>query len=351
MAPDEVISDTMSVKCLIPAAGKGTRMRPLTHTLPKAMLPVAGRPTIFHIIDRAAKAGVTDFVIITGYLRELMESEIRAAYPHLSIEFVEQKEQLGLGHAIYMARDCFLGTGRAGKDGSPGGAESTLSGSPGMLLIYGDTLFEGDIEAMLQARNPVIGVFEVEDPRRFGVIEKGAGQTITNLVEKPEKFVSNLAIPGVNFFPNAADLFGALEYIVQNNIRTKNEYQATDAFQYMLREKKIVFTWQLLSAWDDAGTLEAILETNRIILSRRGAGKTHAIAADAKITASDVERYASVSEGAEITNSTLVNCIVDRGSIIRNCRLENSLIGRNVLVENVHGTIVVGDDAQLRGQQ
>lgn len=322
----------MPIKCLIPAAGKGTRMRPLTHTLPKAMLPVAGKPTIFHIIDRAAKAGVKDFVIITGYLRELMESEIVAAYPELNIEFVEQKEQLGLGHAIYMA-------------------SSKFSANDSMLLIYGDTLFEGDIETMVQAKNPVIGVFEVQDPRRFGVIEKGAGQTITNLVEKPEKFVSNLAIPGVNYFPSAGELFAALEYIVKNGIRTKNEYQATDAFQYMLREKKITFTWQLLTAWDDAGTLEAILETNKIILSRRGAGTTQAIAASAKITASDVSRYASVSDGAEITNSTLVNCIVDRGSVVRNCKLENSLIGRNAFVENIEGTIIVGDDAQVRASR
>jgi glucose-1-phosphate thymidylyltransferase len=330
VAPDEVIFDTMPVKCLIPAAGKGTRMRPLTHTLPKAMLPVAGKPTIFHIIDRAAKAGVRDFVIITGYLRELMESEILVAYPSLNIAFVEQKEQLGLGHAIYMARSQFI----AGDS---------------MLLIYGDTLFEGDIETMMQAPNPVIGVFEVADPRRFGVIEKGPGQTIANLVEKPEKFVSNLAIPGVNYFPNAGELFAALEYIVQNNIRTKNEYQATDAFQYMLREKKTVFTWQILSAWDDAGTLEAILETNKIILSRRGAGNMHAIADSAKLTNSDVGQYVSISEDAEITNSTLINCIVDRSSIVRNCKLENSLIGRNVVVENIRGSIVVGDDAVLRG--
>lgn len=338
----------MQVKCLIPAAGKGTRMRPLTHTLPKAMLPVAGKPTIFHIIDRAAQAGVKDFVIITGYLRELMESEILAAYPELKIQFVEQKEQLGLGHAIFMARDCFLGTTLQRPDGFHAAADPVTSESPGMLLIYGDTLFEGDIETMMQAKNPVIGVFEVEDPRRFGVIEKGAGQTITNLVEKPEKFVSNLAIPGVNFFPSAAELFGALEHIVKNDIRTKNEYQATDAFQYMLRDKKILFTWQILSAWDDAGTLDAILDTNKIILSRRGAGKMHAIAADARVSASDVGQYASVSEGTEITNSTLINCIVDRGSAVRNCKLKNSLIGRNAVVENVQGTIVVGDDALLR---
>lgn len=306
-------------------------MRPLTHTLPKAMLPVAGKPSIFHIIDRAAKAGVKDFVIITGYLRELMESEILAAYPALKIEFVEQKEQMGLGHAIYMARDKF-------------------QPSDAMLLIYGDTLFEGDIETMMESKYPVIGVFEVEDPRRFGVIEMGEGQTIQSLVEKPEKFVSNLAIPGVNYFPSSAELFAALDHIVKNNIRTKNEYQATDAFQYMLREKKISFVWQKLTAWDDAGTLEAILDTNKIILGRRGAGKMFAVAADAKVSGSKLEEYASVSEGAQIENSTLVNCIVDRGSVIKNCKLENSLIGRNAHLENITGTVVVGDDTQIRAR-
>jgi glucose-1-phosphate thymidylyltransferase len=321
----------MPVKCLIPAAGKGTRMRPLTHTLPKAMLPVAGKPSIYHIIDRAAKAGVEDFVIITGYLRELMESEILAAYPKLKIQFVEQKEQLGLGHAIYMARDKF-------------------AADDSMLLIYGDTLFEGDIETMMKSASPVIGVFEVPDPKRFGVIEKGEGQTITNLVEKPEKFVSNLAIPGVNYFPSSAELFAALEHIVSNNIRTKNEYQATDAFQYMLKEKKTVFTWQILTAWDDAGTLEAILDTNKIILGRRGVGKMSAIAADAKVVNSQLDQYPSVSEGAHIENSTLINCIVDRGSVIKNCKLENSLIGRNAVLENISGTIVVGDDTQVRAR-
>ena len=321
----------MPVKCLIPAAGKGTRMRPLTHTLPKAMLPVAGKPSIYHIIDRAAKAGVEDFAIITGYLRELMESEILAAYPKLKIQFVEQKEQLGLGHAIYMARDKF-------------------AADDSMLLIYGDTLFEGDIETMMKSASPVIGVFEVPDPKRFGVIEKGEGQTITNLVEKPEKFVSNLAIPGVNYFPSSAELFAALEHIVSNNIRTKNEYQATDAFQYMLKEKKTIFTWQILTAWDDAGTLEAILDTNKIILSRRGPGNMSAIAADAKVVNSQLDQYASISEGAHIENSTLINCIVDRGSVIKNCKLENSLIGRNAVLENISGTIVVGDDTQVRAR-
>ncbi|MCX7632479.1 MAG: sugar phosphate nucleotidyltransferase [Turneriella sp.] len=317
----------MALKCLIPAAGKGTRMRPLTHTLPKAMLPVAGKPTIFHIIDRVAEAGVREFVIITGYLRELMENEIREAYPHLSIAFVEQKEQLGLGHAIFMAR-------------------SQFSDSDAMLLVYGDTLFAGDIETMLRSPNPVIGVFPVEDPRRFGVIEKGEGNTIINLVEKPETFISNLAIPGVNFFPRAGDLFAALDHIIRNNIRTKNEYQATDAFQYMLKEKKIVFTWQELTAWDDAGTLEAILETNRVLLARRG-GSRSAIAPTAVVQNSRVEDFVSVAAGVRIENCTLENCIVDRGAVLKNCRLKNSLVGRNAHVENFIGSLIVGDDCQV----
>ncbi|MBV6492503.1 MAG: Bifunctional protein GlmU [Turneriella sp.] len=324
----------MAVKCLIPAAGKGTRMRPLTHTLPKAMLPVAGKPTIFHIIDRAHKAGVNDFVIITGYLRELMENEILAAYPKLNIEFVEQKEQLGLGHAIYTAKDIFL--------------KNKTSEALSMFLIYGDTLFEGDIEQMMKSKEPVIGVYEVEDPRRFGVIEKGEGQKIKSLVEKPEKFVSNLAIPGVNFFPDATQLFSALEHIITNNIRTKNEYQATDAFQYMLQTQKIVFTWQKLTAWDDAGTLDAILETNKAILERRGKGKNFAIAGDAKIIDSNTTENVSVSSGARIEKSTLKNSIIDRGAILKNCNLENSLVGRNAILENVSGEIIVGDDAQVR---
>ena len=178
----------MPVKCLIPAAGKGTRMRPLTHTLPKAMLPVAGKPSIFHIIDRAAKAGVKDFVIITGYLRELMESEILAAYPNLKIEFVEQKEQAGLGHAIYMARGKF----------SPGDE---------MLLIYGDTLFDGDIETMMKSKDPVIGVFEVEDPRRFGVIEMGRRANDQEPRRETGKICVKPGDPGSELFP---ELGGAL---------------------------------------------------------------------------------------------------------------------------------------------
>ncbi len=305
-------------------------MRPLTHTLPKAMLSVAGKPTIFHIIDRAEKAGVKDFVIITGYLRELMESEILAAYPHLKIEFVEQKEQLGLGHAIYTAREKFQDT-------------------DSMLLIYGDTLFEGDIEKMMSSKDPVIGVFEVDDPRRFGVIEKGPGQTITRLVEKPEVFVSNLAIPGVNFFPSAKDLFAALDHIVSKNIRTKNEYQATDAFEFMLSEKKITFTWLALTAWDDAGTLDAILETNKIILARRGKGQTFSVAKSAKVNQSHVEEFVSISDGAEILDSTLINCIVDRNAKVHNAHLKNSIIGRGAHVENVNGTLIVGDDTVIIG--
>ena len=174
--------EKMAIKCLIPAAGKGTRMRPFTHTLPKAMLPVAGKPIIYHIIDQAVKVGISDFIIITGYLKDLMESEILAEYPQLNIEFIEQTEQKGLGHACYQARD-------------------KVSSTDSLLIIYGDTLFTVDLNKFIQSKYTVIGGSKVEDPRRFGIIELDKdNQYITNLIEKPENPPTNLAIPGVNFF-------------------------------------------------------------------------------------------------------------------------------------------------------
>lgn len=329
----------MSVKCLIPAAGKGTRMRPLSHTLPKAMLPVAGKPTIYHIIDRVKKAGVKDFVIITGYLRELMESEILESYPDLKITFVEQKEQKGLGHALYQAKTAF-------------------SQDDSILIVYGDTLFEADIETALKSAIPQIGVFEVEDPRRFGIIELEADKkTISKFIEKPENPTTNLTLPGVNYFPRGQELFSALEYIIQNDIKTKNEYQATDAYDYMVREKKVKMSFFKLSAWDDAGTLEAMLQTNAIILKRNGPeisgklksqirGAVH-IDPTASLQNCEIGPDVSIGPGVTLIDCTIQSSIIDKNSRLTKCNLKNSIIGRNCDITGINGTVILGDDNKI----
>ncbi len=334
----------MALKCLIPAAGKGTRMRPLSHSLPKAMLPVAGKPTVFHIIDKVARAGVKDFVIITGYLRELMEAEILAAYPHLHISFVPQIEQKGLGHAMLLARDHFAD-------------DDTL------LVVYGDTLFEANLTAIMKSTRAMIGVFEVEDPRRFGIIELDSkGDTIVNFIEKPDKPVTNLAMPGVNYFPKAGDLFRALEKVVSDNIESKGEYQATDAYQIMLRDFKLPMGYFLIDAWDDAGTLEAMLETNRQILEREGGAiltteiegseiiEPVYIAQGVVIRNSKVGPDVSIAPGCTLENVEITNSIIDIETHLKNVRTHGSLIGRYSDIFQVEGRLIIGDHCLIDGK-
>ena len=329
----------MPLYCLIPAAGKGTRMRPLTHTLPKAMLPIASKPSIFHIIDKAKLSGVKNFVIITGYLKEKMESEILEAYPELNIDFVEQTEQKGLGHA------CRLGKGK-------------IKNEDQLLNIYGDTLFEADLSLILGQNLPHIGVYPVEDPRRFGIVEADEKGYIKNLAEKPDKPTSNLAISGVNFFPNAGDLFQAIDHIVKNDIKTKNEYQITDAFTYIISEKKIKMKYFKIDAWYDCGTPETMLDTNARMLKKAGTFVSKEvlnskiidpvyIAQGAEISNSTIGPNVSIAHRVAIRNSKVSNSIIDTDSQIDHSTIEDSLIGRDTRLEKVNGKLILGDDSHI----
>ncbi|MDH5720700.1 MAG: sugar phosphate nucleotidyltransferase [Spirochaetia bacterium] len=330
----------MSIKCLIPAAGTGTRMRPFTHSLPKAMLPVAGKPAVYHIIDVVKEAGVSDFVIITGYLCHLMESEILKAYPQLNIEFVRQKEQKGLGHACYMAKEKF-------------------SENDGLLIIYGDTLFKADLNKMLNSEKPVIGVYEVEDARRFGVVILDENkENITDFIEKPEIPPTNLVIPGVNYFPKAGSLFNALKHIIENNIKSKNEFQITDAFAHMIKNENIQMTYQKIDAWFDTGTLDEMLASNKKILQTNGnfnsAQTDNAkinepvyIAKNVRILNSEIGPFASIAEGSVIEDSVINSSIIDINSEIKNSKIEESILGRNVHLKNFQGKILLGDNGRI----
>ena len=324
--------------CLIPAAGKGTRMQPLTYSLPKAMLPIAGKPMIYHIIDAVSKEGVQDFVIITGYLKELMENEIIKEYPSLNFKFVFQEEQKGLGHACLLAK----------KDIKP---------NDSLLIIYGDTIFQADIKKMLSSEHPIIGVKEVDDPRRFGIVEcTDNSNQIKNFVEKPDNPTSNLAIPGVNFFPNAKDLFDSLEYIVENDMKTKGEYQITDAFSRML-QLNYKMEVQKIEEWLDAGTLEKIIETNETLTSRLNFNQglmqnskmiePVCIAEGAQIINSTIGPYVSVSKNSIITNTTISNSIVDQDASIINSDLKSSLVGRSSIIQNAKGKFILADKSQI----
>lgn len=342
----------MKTTCLIPAAGRGTRVRPLSHTLPKAMLPIAGKPTIFHIIDAVVAGGVTDFIIISGYLRELLEEEVLRAYPHLHIEFVEQKSAQGLGHACYLAHQ-------------------KIDSQYPLLIVYGDTLFQADLPAMLKKQSTQIGVFEVKDPRRFGIVETDRENNIKNFIEKPENPQSNLAIPGINFFPQAKPLLDALEHIIQNQIKTKDEYQITDAFAYMLQQGAAMQSFAI-DAWYDAGTLEAIFDTNRILLDKLYVNASATIDVDegkqqqiqresniiippvyidkeAMVENSIIGPYVAIGAHAKVLRSTISNSILDENTNVEESTLYDSLCGRNIEIKQFSGKLLLGDHALIYG--
>ncbi|MEX0602720.1 MAG: nucleotidyltransferase family protein, partial [Bacteroidota bacterium] len=152
------------MRAIIPVAGVGSRLRPHTYTVPKVLLNVAGKPIIGHIMDKVIENGFDEATIVVGYLGEKIKEYILGHYS-IKVDFVEQEERLGLGHAIYLSRH-------------------TMSRSP-VLIILGDTVFDVDLKKLMNNSHTVLGVKEVDDPRRFGVAEVSNG-FITRLVEKPE---------------------------------------------------------------------------------------------------------------------------------------------------------------------
>ncbi|MBI5153676.1 nucleotidyltransferase family protein [Candidatus Poribacteria bacterium] len=147
------------MKAIIPVAGFGTRMRPHTFTVPKVLLPVAGKAMLDHIVDSLVEAGIEGITLIVGYLGDVIERHVRKKYPSLESHFVPQEEMLGLGHAISLGKNLH----RNDKD---------------LLIILGDTILQADFKALFSTPDTAIGVKEVEDPRRFGVVKLGADGAI-----------------------------------------------------------------------------------------------------------------------------------------------------------------------------
>jgi glucose-1-phosphate thymidylyltransferase len=163
------------VKALIPVAGEGTRLRPHTHTVPKALLSVAGKPILEHIVDAVTDAGVDEICFVTGYKGEQIREWAEQRY-RIPLHWVSQRATLGLGHAVLQAAE--------------------VLGSDPVLIVLGDTLFEADLKSVLQRPENAIGVMEVEDPSRFGVVVVEGGKVV-RLVEKPFEPISHLAIAGL----------------------------------------------------------------------------------------------------------------------------------------------------------
>lgn len=323
------------MKVMILTAGFGTRLRPHTYSKPKPLLSVAGKPVLGHIIDDLLDLQIDELICVTGYLGNQIEDYLRANYS-FPMRFLEQKEMRGQSDAIYLAKDI---------------AEGPL------LVIFGDGLLGLDI-ARLNS-HPAEGIIfcqEVDDPRRFGVVVVEGGR-ITRLVEKPSEPISNLAVAGAYYVPEARRLMEAIGHTMEQDIQTKGEYYLADALQVMI-DRGEIFTAASVSLWRDAGTVEALLETNRYLLdhghNREVAGANALIvppvyiAEDVTLENAVVGPYVSIGAGAVVRDSIVRDSIINPGAQIRSVILAGSLIGEKANVDGVSQQLNVGDQSNIR---
>lgn len=318
------------MKAIIPAAGIGTRLRPHTLTRPKVMLNVAGKPIIGHIADTLMEAGINHLSIIVGYKKERV-IDYFSKIPGLTCDFPEQKEMLGLGHAVLYGLEA--------------------SDEP-VLIILGDTIINTDYKAFISRNTHTLGVVQVDDPKRFGIVETNEKGHVISMVEKPENPPGNLAIAGLYLIRNQRLLKEAIEKLVRDDKRTRGEYQLTDALKLMMEQGEI-FTAAEIDSWLDCGKQETLLETNRLILEKKG---THAgnaenctiippvfIAPDASVKNSVIGPYVSISSKADISGSVIRDSIIYEEAVLEHALLSGAIIGRKTSFKGRLKPVNLGD--------
>lgn len=320
------------MKAVIPVAGKGTRLRPHTHTIPKPLVNVAGKPILAHIIDDLRAAGVDRmaFVVDSDPIPDYVAQE----YPDLDATFIEQTVPDGLGGAIQRTR-------------------AFGAGGP-LVILLGDTIVRADFHAVVTHGGNLIGVKHVDDPRRFGVCLTD-GDRIVGMVEKPEKPVSNLAIVGIYRFADATPLYDALDANVRADVRTRGEFQLTDALQKMIEIGIDMRTFPI-DGWFDCGTIDTLLATNRYLLEERQQPCVRpgnlivppvAIHDSAVLVDSIVGPHVSIARGARVERSIVRNSIIHDDATVENALLDASVIGNRANVFGRSARLNVGDSTEL----
>lgn len=321
------------MKAIIPVAGEGTRLRPHTHTVPKPLLRVAGKAILGHILDDVVEVGIRDVVLVVGYRGGHIVDYVNANYD-LNLFLVEQRERLGLGHAIYLAKDHV--------------------GEEPILVMLGDTIFKGDFARIVGSGGNYIGVKEVPDPERFGVVEVEHGRII-DLVEKPTEPRSRLAIVGIYCIRDTGNLFDALESIISEDLRTRGEYQLTDALNLMIRRGIDLQAFEI-EGWYDCGKPESLLETNRELLEISGSRVSVPgsiiidpvnIGEDVEIDSSVIGPYVSIAGKTVVRKSIIRNSILGSGALVEDALLDSSLIGDNAVVRGIFKKLNVGDSSEI----
>lgn len=321
---------------IVPVAGKGTRLRPHTWSTPKPLLQVAGKPILGHIIDRLVSAGIVHVTLIVGYLGDQIVEWTKKEYPEIHVDFAKQKNMDGLASAVDLA--------------------APMTGDGVTLVVLGDTIFSADISKAVDPQQNMIAVKRVDDPSRFGVVLL-EGDRVVRLVEKPEEFISDLAIVGIYGFSSGTMLMNATSKLIKSGNRTRGEYQLTDAMQLMLDEGHDFGVFEV-DEWFDCGKPETFLETNRILLDS-GSGENRASIVDSVIiqpvsmlagtviSSSIVGPHVSIGCDTRIEKSIISNTVIGKRSSIDHANIRDSIIGDDVAVSGNAEKLNVGNSSTV----
>ncbi|HEY9045329.1 MAG TPA: sugar phosphate nucleotidyltransferase [Ohtaekwangia sp.] len=326
---------------IIPMAGLGKRLRPHTLTVPKPLLPIAGKPIVHRLVEDIAKVcpekiDTIGFIIHPSFGKEVEES-LKAIAKEVGAvgKIYYQETALGISHALLFAKELFTGK---------------------IIVAFADTLFKAEFK-LDTTKDGIIWVQRVEDPSQFGVVKLNDKNEITDLVEKPSSFVSDLAIIGIYFFKDGEALAIEMQHLIDNDIKEKGEYQFTSALQGLNRKGAKLMTGEV-TEWLDCGNKNVTVQTNARYLEFIKDQKLVSdkakivnaviippcyIGAGVVIENSVIGPHVSVGENSRITDSRITNSIIQKDAVVSRAILDNSMLGNFAIFEGSSLDLSVGD--------
>jgi glucose-1-phosphate thymidylyltransferase len=320
------------MKIIIPMAGRGSRLRPHTLTVPKPLIPIAGKTMVQRLVEDIAaayKGKIEEVAYITGDFGKEVEKDLKQIAKSIGAKgtIYYQDKPLGVGHAILCAKKSLHGN---------------------IIIAFADTLFKADF-TFDGAQDGVIWVQKVKNPASFGVVKLDESGTIKDFVEKPTTFVSDLAIVGIYYFRDGDQLRDELQHLIDHDIKDKGEYQLTSALETM-RTKGTKFKTAAVEEWLDCGNKDAVIHSNRRMLDFNK--DKPLVAASAKIINSVVIAPCFIGENVQITNS-VVGPHVSLGNhvVVENAVISNSIVQNHTKVAHVtFSNSMIGSVASVVGK-
>ena len=327
------------MKAIIPVAGAGKLLRPHTYTQPKPLIPVAGKPILGHIIENLLDAGIKDQIFVVGYLKEKIQNYVQSSYKStVNATFIEQTPRHGLAHALWVCRE-------------------EIKKSKEILIVLGDTIFDQETKEVLKIKGSVLVVHEVDSPREFGIATTDSKGYVSEVKEKPEIPISNLALTGLYKIDQVPKLLESLELTLQNPLEEGEEYSLPDALMHMI-QSGVKFKAHRAENWFDCGRTSTLLEANKILLQRHQSKKYPKfhnvvcippvfLAPNCQIENAIIGPNVAVGEFANIKYSIVKDSILGAYSTLENVTLSHSIVGNDTRLNGKSSSVNLGDNTEI----